>query len=91
MGFNFVVQKDNYRQIESFVKFAGQYAVDAIFFQRINFEMDLAYSDAEKKELDVCSENSPHYAEVAAVFDRLAAKNYGFAIHNNCISRKREQ
>lgn len=85
MGFNFLVQKGNYRQIESFADFASAYEVDEVFFQRINFELDMAYSKTEKEDIDVCNKNNPHYAEVVAAFQRLGLKKYDFQIHNNCI------
>lgn len=86
LGFNFVVQKSNYLQMEDFVEFASQYRVDVIYFQRINCAMDIDYSDSEKNELDVCCKDNLHYSEVVEIFERISKNNRGITI-NHCLGK----
>ncbi|MBI5121354.1 MAG: SPASM domain-containing protein [Rhodospirillales bacterium] len=82
--FNFLVQKENFRQIREFLQLAVDFSVDAVFFQRISFNMDMNYSDDEKREINVCSPDHPDYKEVVETLASLQ-NNQGITVYNNCF------
>ncbi len=62
---NFVVQKDNYREMLDFVELGTQLGVDRIWFQRVtNYG---AYDEATFAEIDVTSSQHPEHAELLEV------------------------
>jgi tetratricopeptide (TPR) repeat protein len=64
-GINFVVQKDNYREMLDFVELGTRLGVDKIWFQRVtNYG---AYDEATFADIDVTSPQHPEHAELLEV------------------------
>jgi MoaA/NifB/PqqE/SkfB family radical SAM enzyme len=62
---NFVVQKDNYREMLDFVELGARLGVDQIWFQRVtNYG---AYDEATFADIDVTSPQHPEHAELLEV------------------------
>lgn len=62
---NFVVQKENYREMLDFVELGVRLGVDRIWFQRVtNYG---AYDEATFADIDITSPQHPEHAELLAV------------------------
>jgi hypothetical protein len=62
---NFVVQKDNYREMLDFVELGARLGVDQIWFQKVtNYG---AYDEATFADIDVTSPRHPEHAELLEV------------------------
>ncbi|MCM1404671.1 MAG: hypothetical protein NC133_04220 [Prevotella sp.] len=60
---NFVVQRDNFREMSAFVRLGQTLGVDRVNFQRINYFADMAYSPQEFQEHCLIIDN--HYLDYA--------------------------
>lgn len=75
IGLNFVVQGNNYHEMEDFVAMAKNLGVDAVEFQRLgNWG---TFSEQEYKSNDVLDHNNPRYAEVINILKEIMKKDNG--------------
>jgi MoaA/NifB/PqqE/SkfB family radical SAM enzyme len=72
-GLNFVVQRDNFREMLDFIDLADRLGADRIWFQRaVNYG---AWDEATFAELDVSSPSHPDHAELLAILRNPAFKH----------------
>jgi len=65
LGLNFVVQKDNFREIPEFLDLGDRLAVDQLWFQRVvNYG---AYDEATFADLNVTAPEHPDHAELQEI------------------------
>lgn len=65
LGMNFVVQKDNFREIPEFIDLADSFGADQIWFQRLtNYG---AYDEQTFADIDVCAASHPDHAELLEI------------------------
>jgi hypothetical protein len=62
LGFNFVVQKANFREMLQFIDLADAHGADSIWFQRVvNYG---AYGEATFADVNVCAPTHPDHPEL---------------------------
>jgi wyosine [tRNA(Phe)-imidazoG37] synthetase (radical SAM superfamily) len=59
---NFLIQEDNYQEIEDFVKMGLRFGVDCVVFQRISNWGAMSLEEFAQK--NICDENNPKFKEV---------------------------
>lgn len=75
IGLNFVVQGNNYHEMEDFVAMAKNLGVDAVEFQRLgNWG---TFSEQEYKHNDVLDHNNPRFEEVINILRGIMEKDNG--------------
>ena len=81
---NFVVQKENFRQMRDFVELAERMQADEVSFRRIrNFG---TFSIDSLIENDVFLEENPHYEEAVQTLSWLK-QNSTLKISDNCLTQ----
>lgn len=80
---NFVIQQNNFRQIEDFMKFAEEYDADAVEFQRLgNWG---TFSDEEFKQRNVFDSSHLLYAEACQGLKDVLSKEWKVKIVQNIL------
>lgn len=80
---NFVVQENNYKQIEDFVKFGEEYGADVVEFQRLgNWG---TFSDEEFMQRNVWNIHHKFYGEACRRLQNVMAKEWKVKIIQNIL------
>ena len=66
---NFVIQNENYNQMENFIELGRQWNVDEIIFQEIT---NLGtFTDEEFKKINIAAKENLHYQELVNIMSRI--------------------
>lgn len=83
LSLNFIVQKENYKEIEDFCAFGQKVGADQIWFQQItNWG---TYTDDEFKKVNVFDRDNPCRAEAAGLLKSVLEKKWSFSIMQNSL------
>lgn len=73
LGINFVVQKENFREVPGFVELGGRLGADSVWFQRVvNYG---SYDEATIADVDVASSQHPDHAALLEILRNPALKS----------------
>ena len=79
LGFNFVVQKSNFREMLEFIDLADAHGADSIWFQRVvNYG---AYGEATFADVNVCAPTHPDHPELLDILRNPVFKRPIINIH----------
>ena len=80
---HFVIQKNNYLQIEEFIKFGEKYGADTVEFQQLgNWG---TFSQEEYAERNVLDEKHELHEEVIRILEEVLSKEWGVTIVQNIV------
>lgn len=83
LSLNFIVQKDNFEEIEAFCRFAQSVNADMIWFQQItNWG---TYSDQDFKQVNVFDPDNKNYQRAVSNLKSVLEKKWPFAIVQNIL------
>ena len=83
MCLHFVIQKNNYLQIEEFIKFGEKYGADTVEFQQLgNWG---TFSQEEYAERNVLDEKHELHEEVIRILEEVLSKEWGVTIVQNIV------
>ena len=84
LSLNFIIQRDNFHEIEDFCKFADSVGADTIWFQQItNWG---TYSDEEFQSVNVFDKKNEHHDEAMSNLKSVLEKKWSFSIIQNIIN-----
>jgi molybdenum cofactor biosynthesis enzyme MoaA len=81
---NFVVQRENFRQMEEFVNLGEQWCVNNIYFTRLDNRG--SYKMGEHEYLDVFNPQNEHYSEAKSILTAIKETSEGIRISENCLT-----